>query len=71
MRIEGNRILIRSSTNQAVNSSKQDAHGIIQPITKDGRGATDTGPRDLQVDGQNPDILTPPSTDRGTIPNLK
>src|SRR5580698_9285806 len=52
-------------------SSKEDAYEVIEPIRKDGHGATDTGPRDLQVDRQNPDILTSPSTDRGTVPNLK
>jgi oxalate decarboxylase len=43
---------------------------IPQPI-RDGAGATDPGPRNVQLDRQNPDILTPPSTDSGTVPNLK
>jgi oxalate decarboxylase len=34
-------------------------------------GGTDPGPRNVSLDRQNPDILTPPSTDAGTIPNLK
>ena len=42
-----------------------------EPIAKDGRGATDTGPRNLLLDQQNPDIFTPPATDQGTLPNLK
>ncbi|MDA4115744.1 MAG: hypothetical protein OK442_04230 [Thaumarchaeota archaeon] len=50
-----------------MDSSKENAHEVIEPIAKDGRGATDTGPRNLPVDRQNPDILTPPSTDRGTV----
>jgi oxalate decarboxylase len=54
-----------------MNSSEEDDDEVIEPIAKDGRGATDTGPRNLPVDRQNPDILTPPSTDRGTVPNLK
>jgi oxalate decarboxylase len=47
--------------------------GRVEPIDKDGRGATDTGPRDLELDKQNPDILVPPTTDRAStaIPNLK
>jgi len=34
-------------------------------------GGTDPGPRNIELDRQNPDILTPPSTDHGTLPNLK
>ena len=41
-----------------------------QPI-RNGKGATDPGPRNVEIDRQNPDILTPPETDEGTIPNLK
>src|SRR6266702_3829720 len=43
---------------------------VPQPI-RDGAGATDPGPRNILLDRQNPDILTPPSTDAGTLPNLK
>jgi oxalate decarboxylase len=43
---------------------------IPQPM-RDGAGATDPGPRNVVLDRMNPDILTPPSTDAGTIPNLK
>jgi oxalate decarboxylase len=43
---------------------------VPQPI-RDGAGATDPGPRNVLLDRQNPDILTPPSTDAGTLPNLK
>lgn len=34
-------------------------------------GGTDPGPRNIELDRQNPDILTPPRTDHGTLPNLK
>ena len=44
--------------------------GTPQPA-KDGRGGTDPGPRNVERDRQNPDILTPPQTDHGTIPNLR
>ena len=37
----------------------------------DGRGWLDTGPRDVLRDQQNPDLLTPPPTDAGTLPNLR
>jgi oxalate decarboxylase len=42
----------------------------VQPI--DGaRGADIAGPRNPEVEAQNPDILMPPATDHGGIPNLK
>ena len=36
-----------------------------------GHGGTDPGPRNLLRDRQNPDMLVPPSTDHGTLPNLR
>jgi oxalate decarboxylase len=36
-----------------------------------GSGGTDPGPRNLVRDRQNPDLLVPPSTDHGTLPNLR
>jgi oxalate decarboxylase len=36
-----------------------------------GRGGTDPGPRNTDRDRQNPDLLVPPATDHGTIPNLR
>ena len=36
-----------------------------------GHGGTDPGPRNLLRDQQNPDLLVPPSTDHGTLPNLR
>lgn len=47
-----------------------EANQVPQPI-KDGLGATDPGPRNILLDRLNPSMLTPPSTDSGTIPNLK
>ena len=43
---------------------------IPEPIGHD-IGGTDPGPRNKELDRQNPDILTPPSTDSGTLPNMK
>jgi oxalate decarboxylase len=51
-------------------SSIIEASEVPQPMI-DGVGATDPGPRNVLLDLQNPDVLTPPRTDRGTIPNLK
>ena len=42
----------------------------VEPISGS-KGATDPGPRNLELDRQNPDILTPPETDNGALPNLK
>ncbi|WP_232729908.1 oxalate decarboxylase family bicupin [Paenibacillus phocaensis] len=44
---------------------------VPEPIRDDGSGATDTGPRDVMRDRENPDMLVPPVTDNGLIPNLK
>ncbi|MFI5914728.1 oxalate decarboxylase family bicupin [Dactylosporangium sp. NPDC051541] len=35
------------------------------------KGGSDTGPRNVELDRQNPDVLAPPETDSGTLPNLK
>lgn len=43
---------------------------IPQP-RRPGVGGTDPGPRNLERDRQNPDLLVPPSTDHGTLPNLR
>lgn len=44
---------------------------VPQPIRRDGAGAPDFGPRDVLRDLQNPDLLVPPVTDAGTVPNLR
>jgi oxalate decarboxylase len=43
---------------------------VPQP-RRPGHGGTDPGPRNLERDRQNPDVLVPPSTDHGTISNLR
>jgi oxalate decarboxylase len=43
---------------------------VPQP-QRGGEGGTDTGPRNIELDRQNPDLLSPPETDSGTVPNLK
>ncbi|QFY63630.1 cupin domain-containing protein (plasmid) [Rhizobium grahamii] len=45
-------------------------HETIQPI-RGTRGADDPGPRNIELDLQNPDILIPPETDNGSLPNLR
>lgn len=44
---------------------------VPQPIREDGAGGVDKGPRDIMRDLENPDMLVPPKTDAGLIPNLK
>jgi oxalate decarboxylase len=41
-----------------------------QPIRKT-KGGTDIGPRDAVRDSENPDVLVPPPTDKGLVPNLR
>ncbi len=42
-----------------------------EPIRSDGAGALDLGPRNTEREYQNPDMIVPPATDFGLIPNLK
>jgi oxalate decarboxylase len=42
-----------------------------QPSRAPGTGGSDPGPRNLAIDQQNPDMLNPPATDHGTLPNLR
>ncbi|MGP4016870.1 oxalate decarboxylase family bicupin [Saccharopolyspora sp. 5N708] len=43
---------------------------VPQPI-RGNMGGTDPGPRNVAVDLQNPNMLTRPETDSGTLPNMK
>jgi len=49
----------------------QTVGGAIPQPQRPGHGGTDPGPRNLMRDQQNPDLLVPPSTDHGTLPNLR
>lgn len=42
-----------------------------EPIRSDGAGALDIGPRNVERERQNPDMIVPPATDFGLVPNLK
>ncbi|MFC3804219.1 oxalate decarboxylase family bicupin [Cohnella sp. GCM10012308] len=44
---------------------------VPQPVRKDGAGGPDFGPRDVLRDLENPDMLVPPATDAGLLPNMK
>ena len=54
----------------ATAASAQTGGSVPQP-QRPGHGGTDKGPRNLVRDRQNPDLLVPPSTDHGTLPNLR
>jgi oxalate decarboxylase len=43
---------------------------VPEPV-RDGLGATIMGPRNVELERQNPSLLASPDTDAGTIPNLK
>ncbi|TQR28700.1 cupin domain-containing protein [Lysinibacillus sphaericus] len=49
----------------------EDYSYVPQPIRKDGAGWVDKGPRDFMRDLENPNMLVPPKTDAGLVPNLK
>nr|WP_031306079.1 oxalate decarboxylase family bicupin [Brevibacillus panacihumi] len=50
---------------------EQTRNGYIPQPIRDGAGWWDLGPRDVMRDLENPDMLVPPTTDAGTLPNLK
>src|SRR5205807_9988144 len=54
----------------ATAASAQSNAPLPQP-QRPGHGGTDPGPRNISRDRQNPDILVPPATDHGTLPNLR
>src|SRR6202165_4553711 len=51
-------------------ANAQTGESVPQP-QRPGHGGTDPGPRNIVRDRQNPDLLVPPSTDQGTLPNLR
>ena len=59
-----------TATQTAAPAPAPPAAPIPQP--QDGnRGGTDPGPRNIPRDRQGPDLLAAPSTDQGTMPNLR
>ncbi|MFC6016527.1 oxalate decarboxylase family bicupin [Plantactinospora solaniradicis] len=50
--------------------SERSERDLPQP-KRGAAGGIDVGPRNVGLDRQNPDLLVPPVTDRGTVPNLK
>ena len=54
----------------ATAAGAQTGQPIPQP-QRPGVGGTDPGPRNIPRDLQNPDMVVPPPTDSGTLPNLR
>jgi oxalate decarboxylase len=52
------------------NPARGNANGPPQPI-RGAEGATILGPRNVPLERENPDLLAPPRSDHGTVPNLK
>src|SRR6202163_3824767 len=55
----------------AVNAAGAQTNEAVPQPQRSGEGGTDPGPRNVIRDRQNPDLLVPPSTDQGTLPNLR
>src|SRR5580698_2763380 len=47
------------------------ADQVPEPSRASGVGGTDPVPGDVAREAQNPDLLNPPATDSGTLPNLR
>src|SRR6202142_4647445 len=47
------------------------ADQVPEPSRAPGVGGSDPVPGDVAREAQNPDLLNPPATDSGTLPNLR
>jgi oxalate decarboxylase len=54
-----------------VEAANAQQNGHVPQPERPGRGGADIGPRDVIGDQENPDVLVPPATDSGTLPNLR
>lgn len=54
-----------------VNDPYSDEHGKRPEPWRNGEGAHPIGPRNIAREMQSPDMIRPPSTDHGTLPNMK
>ena len=51
-------------------SLNQPNPGLVEP-RRNGKGASVPGPRSLPREAQARDLVRPPSTDKGSLPNLR
>jgi oxalate decarboxylase len=70
-RISRRRMLATATGGIVASAALAHAQSRIPQPSRPGHGGTDPGPRNLERDAQNPDLLVPPSTDHGTLPNLR
>lgn len=52
-------------------SDSEAGGGAVPEPRAPGRGGVENGPRDVMRERENPDLLVPPVTDSGTMPNLR
>ena len=55
----------------AVGASLAGADAAVPEPVRGSDGAPILGPRNTRVERENPDLVRPPSTDAGSVPNLK
>lgn len=65
------RILAAAAATGVITAAGGAAADDVPQPQEGARGGTDPGPRNLPLDRANPDLLTPPSSDSGSLPNLK
>ncbi|EJD45485.1 Bicupin, oxalate decarboxylase/oxidase [Auricularia subglabra TFB-10046 SS5] len=68
--IQSKHLRVDSGSGSSSRVAKRQSAGP-QPISPDGKGAPLLGGTNSALDAQQPDNLVPPSTDSGTVPNLK
>jgi len=71
MELISRRNLLSVAAAGGVLTAAASAQTAMQQPERPGHGGTEPGPRNLERDRQNPDMLVPPSTDHGTLPNLR
>ena len=65
------RTLLAGSMVLSATAAAAAAQGNAPNPIEGNKGATILGPRDPDREAENPDFLTPPATDHGSIPNLR
>src|ERR1700730_1636798 len=64
-------ILSVAAAGGLLTTAEASAQPAVPQPERPGHGGTEPGPRNLERDRQKPDMLVPPSTDHGTLPNLR
>src|SRR5690349_10908273 len=71
MKVSRRRLLTTAAAGIATTAAVAYGQEVVPQPQRPGRGGTDKGPRNVVRDTQNPDLLVPPATDHGTLPNLR